>query len=296
MFDKTNNFFMKEKILGDIEVQHLVFFLGVLLATFLVAWLFNRLFTRFIQKSSLIMHNDPTNYQFLRHFIRAIIYIVGFSIAVYMMPPLRAIAGSILAGAGILAVAVGFASQNALSNLISGLFIILFKPFRVNDRLRIRDTLAGVVEDITLRHTVIRDFENRRIIIPNSVMNQEIIINADFQDDNICRWVELGIGYGADVDKAKAIIKEEAIKHPLHIDVRTPKDIADGKEDVVVRVLSLGEYSVNLRAYVWAENQANAFIMGCDLLESIKKRFDAEGIEIPFPYRNVIHHQPKAES
>lgn len=293
MFDGANNFFMKEKILGDIEVQHLALFFGVLVATFLIAWLFNRLFTRFIQKSSLIMKNDPTNYQFLRHFIRAIIYIVGFSIAIYMMPPLRAIAGSILAGAGILAVAVGFASQNALSNLISGLFIILFKPFRVNDRLRIRDTLAGIVEDITLRHTVIRDFENRRIIIPNSVMNQEIIINADFQDDNICRWVELGISYSSDIDKAKAIIKEEAIKHPLHIDVRTPKDIADGKEDVVVRVLSLGEYSVNLRAYVWADNQANAFIMGCDLLESIKKRFDAEGIEIPFPYRNIIHHQPK---
>ncbi len=284
---------MKEKILGDIEVQHLALFFGVLMATFLVAWLFNRLFTRFIQKSSLIIKNDPTNYQFLRHFIRAIIYIVGFSIAVYMMPPLRAIAGSVLAGAGILAVAVGFASQNALSNLISGVFIILFKPFRVNDRLRIRDTLAGIVEDITLRHTVIRDFENRRIIIPNSVMNQEIIINADFQDDNICRWVELGISYYSDIDKAKAIIKEEAIKHPLHIDVRTPKDIAEGKEDVVVRVLSLGEYSVNLRAYVWADNQANAFIMGCDLLESIKKRFDAEGIEIPFPYHNVIHHQSK---
>ncbi len=296
MFDKIKKLFMTDKIIGDIELQHIVTFFAVLAGTFLAGWIFNRVFSRFIRQSSLIIRNDPTNYQFLKHFIRAIIYIVGIGIAVYTMPPLKAVATSLLAGAGILAVAVGFASQNALSNLISGLFIIMFKPFRVNDRLRLRDTLAGVVEDITLRHTVIRDFENRRIIIPNAVMNQEVIINADFQDDNICRWVEVGIGYGADIDLARAIIRDEALKHPLHIDVRTPKDIADGKDDVVVRVIALGEYFIQIRAYVWADNQANAFVMGCDLLESIKKRFDAQGVEIPFPYRNIIHHSAKVDN
>jgi len=280
---------MKEKIIGDVEWQHLVIFIASLAATLILAWLFKRLFTKFIKQSSIIIKNDPTNYQFLKHFITAIIYIVGFGVAVYSIPPLRNIATPLLGGAGILAVAIGFASQNALSNLISGVFIIMFKPFRVNDRLRIRDTLAGVVEDITLRHTVIRDFENRRIIVPNSVMNQEIIINADFNDDNICRWVDIGVSYSSDIDLAKNIMREEAEKHPLHIDVRKPEDVAQGKPDVVVRVTLLGEYAVQLRAYVWAENQANAFIMGCDLLESIKKRFDAEGIEIPFPYRNIIH-------
>ncbi len=281
---------MKEKIIGDVEWQHLVIFIASLAATLILAWLFNRLFSRFIKRSSILINNDPTNYQFLKHFISAIIYIVGLGVAVYSIPPLRNIATPLLGGAGILAVAIGFASQNALSNLISGVFIIMFKPFRVNDRLRIRDTLAGIVEDITLRHTVIRDFENRRIIVPNSVMNQEIIINADFNDDHICRWVDIGIGYSSDIDLAKNIMREEAEKHPLHIDIRKPEEVAQGKPDVVVRVILLGEYAVQLRAYVWADNQANAFVMGCDLLESIKKRFDDEGIEIPFPYRNIIHH------
>lgn len=281
---------MKEKIIGDVEWQHLVIFIASLAATLILAWLFNRLFSRFIKRSSILINNDPTNYQFLKHFISAIIYIVGLGVAVYSIPPLRNIATPLLGGAGILAVAIGFASQNALSNLISGVFIIMFKPFRVNDRLRIRDTLAGIVEDITLRHTVIRDFENRRIIVPNSVMNQEIIINADFNDDHICRWVDIGIGYSSDIELAKNIMREEAEKHPLHIDIRKPEEVAQGKPDVVVRVILLGEYAVQLRAYVWADNQANAFVMGCDLLESIKKRFDDEGIEIPFPYRNIIHH------
>lgn len=281
---------MEKELFKDIDVQDLAVFLAIVAGTFIVTFLFNRVFSSFIRRSSLIIRNDPTNYQFLRHFITAVLYIVGFSMAVFMMPPLRTVATSMLAGAGILAVAIGFASQNALSNLISGVFIIMFKPFRVNDRLRVRDNLSGVVEDITLRHTVIRDFENRRIIIPNSVMNQEVIINSDFSDDNICKWVEISIGYGADVDKAKAILREEAERHPLHIDMRKPEDIEAGKDDVVVRVIALGEYAVTLRAWVWANNQAEAFVIGCDLLESVKKRYAAEGIEIPFPYRNVIHH------
>ncbi|MBX2927582.1 MAG: mechanosensitive ion channel family protein [Saprospiraceae bacterium] len=280
---------MEKELFKGIDLQNLVVFLTIVAGTFIVTFLFNRVFSSFIRRSSLIMRNDPTNYQFLRHFITAVLYIVGFSMAVFMMPPLRTVATSMLAGAGILAVAIGFASQNALSNLISGVFIIMFKPFRVNDRLRVRDNLSGVVEDITLRHTVIRDFENRRIIIPNSVMNQEVIVNSDFSDDNICKWVEISIGYGADIDKAKAILREEAERHPLHVDMRKPEDIKKGADDVVVRVIALGEYAVTLRAWVWANNQAEAFVIGCDLLESVKKRYDAEGIEIPFPYRNVIH-------
>ncbi len=267
---------------------NLAVFLGILLATFLVAFLFNRFFRRFIAKSTLIMRNDPTSYHFLMHVITAVIYVVGFSLAVYFMPSMRALANSLLAGAGILAVAVGFASQHALSNIISGMFIVMFKPFRVNDRLKIRDHLSGVVEDITLRHTVIRDFENRRIIIPNSVISDEVIVNSDLNDDKICKWIDIGISYGSDIDRARAIMQEEALNHPLKIDNRTPEQIAEGAPEVNVRVISLGEYAVHLRAYVWAANNADAFAMGCDLLEAIKKRFDREGIEIPFPYRNVI--------
>jgi small conductance mechanosensitive channel len=285
---------MDKKLFGNIELQEIITFAAILAITFALAWMVNRLFSRFIRKSSLIIRNDPTNYQFMRHFISAIIYIVGVGVAVYSMTPLRAVATSMLAGAGILAVAIGLASQNALSNLISGMFIIMFKPFRVNDRLRVRDMPAGIVEDITLRHTVLRDFENRRIIIPNSVMNQEIIINSDFMDDNICRYLDVSISYKSDIDKAKAIMREESIKHPLHLDVRTPKQIAEGKQDVEVRVIALGDYAVQLRAYVWADNQSNAFIMGCDLLETVKKRFDAAGIEIPYPYQNLILHREAA--
>lgn len=268
-------------------------FIGIILVTLLVAFLVNRFFTRLIKKSTEEMKNDPTNYQFLSHAVSAIIYLVGFSVAIYSVPQLRTLAQSLLAGAGILAVAVGFASQHAMSNIISGLFVVIFKPFRVNDRLTVKN-LSGIVEDITLRHTVIRDYENKRILIPNSVISEEVIINSDFANESICNRIEIGISYDSDIDLAKQIMRDEVMNHPLLVDPRTPEQIQNGEPKVQVRVLSLGEYSVNLRAWAWAKNAPDSFVLGCDLYESIKKRFDREGIEIPFPSRTLVHkNSPK---
>ena len=284
---------MKEQILNNIPT--LGVFIVLVVGTFILAYIFNRAFTAFIKQSSFELNNDPTNYKFLRHLISALIYIVGFGMAIYTVPSMRTIASTMFAGAGIFALAIGLASQQALSNVVSGVFIIVFKPFRLNDRLKLRENLAGIVEDITLRHTVIRDFENKRIIIPNSVISDEIIINSDFADDKICRWVDMSISYDSDIKKAKVIMQEEVMAHHLHLDPRNPKQIENGDPVVPVRVILLGEYSVNLRAWAWALNSPNAFILGCDLLESIKERFEKEGIEIPFPHRtiNLKNETPK---
>ena len=278
----------------DSNFVYISVFVGILVATFIVAYLVNRFFLRLIRRSTEIMKNDPTNYLFLRHTISALIYLTGFGVAIYMMPNLRALASSLLAGAGILAVAVGFASQHALSNIIGGVFIVLFKPFRINDRLEIKG-MVGIVEDITLRHTIIRNFENQRIIIPNAIISEEVIVNANYGDDIICKWIDIGISYDSDIDKAKAIMQDEVMKHPLHIDRRTPEQIENGEPEVVVRVLALGDFAVTLRAWAWANDPADGFVLSCDLFESIKKRFDAEGIEIPFPYRTIVFKNKEKE-
>ena len=262
----------------------------ILAACFLVAWVFNVLFERFLNAKAKQGNYDPTNYKFLRHTISAVIYLIGFGLAIYSIPTLKTLATSILAGAGIMAVAVGFASQAALSNIISGVFLVIYKPFGINDRVEINN-LTGIVEDITLRHTVIRNFENKRIIIPNSVISSDVIINSDLVDEEICRLILFGISYDSDIDKAKAIIKEEALKHPFCIDHRTAEQKEAGEDPVIVRVVNLGDSSVDLKVWVWARKQAEGFILQCDLLESVKKRFDAEGISIPFPHRTVYTKQ-----
>lgn len=270
---------MNEEIRNRIE--SLAFFLAIMVITIVAAWLVDRLFKRFLDNSSEKIKSDPTNYQFLRHAVSGLIYVVGISWAIWSVPSMRAIANSLLGAAGILAIAVGFASQHALANVVSGIFIVVFKPFRVNDRLRLRENLSGVVEDITLRHTVIRDFENRRIIIPNSVISQEVIINSDFGDDKICKWFEIYISIDANIDLAKSILCDEALKHPLRIDARKPEDIEKGKPEVTVRVLRIDEYGIRFRAWIWAKDTSDAFVISCDMYESVKKRFDEAGIQIP---------------
>ncbi|MGK0365246.1 MAG: small conductance mechanosensitive channel [Saprospiraceae bacterium] len=260
----------------------------IIALTFLLAFLSNRAFRKLIQRSTEELKNDPTNYQFLKHASSAIIYLVGFGIAIYNVPILKTFASSLLAGAGILAVAVGFASQQALGNIVSGVFIVIFKPFRIGDQLKVRE-LTGIVEDITLRHTVMRDFENKRIIIPNSLISEEIIVNADFVDEKLCKWLDIGISFNSNIDKARKIMQEEVMKHPFHLDVRTDIEKEEGLPEVTVRVIGFGESSVNLRLWIWASNAPNAFVLSCDLYESIKMRFDVEGIEIPFPHRILIN-------
>lgn len=267
-------------------------FCAIILLTFLVAHLSNRFFTKLIRRSTDILKNDPTNYQFLRHVVSGVIYLMGFGIAVYNVPQLQALANTMLAGAGVLAVAVGFASQQALGNIISGVFVVIFKPFRIGDRLKIRE-LTGIVEDITLRHTVLRDLENKRIVIPNSLISNEIIVNSNFVEDKICKWIDFGISYDSSIDLAKSIIREETTNHPLYLDPRTPEQVENGDPLVNVRVIALAESSVNLRVWGWAAGTPDAFVLSCDLMESIKKRFDKEGVSIPFPHRTLVHKDTK---
>ncbi len=270
-----------------VDWDTLILVVIILSLTVVLASLINRAFVRFIEKATGILKNDPTNYKFMQHALVAVVYITGVSFAIYLIPVLSHIAGSLLGAAGILAIAIGFASQQALGNIVSGVFIVMFKPYRINDRISMKGDLRGVVEDISLRHTVIRNFENQRIIIPNSVMSNEVLINSNYSDDKICRFIEIGISYGSDIDKAREIMADEIINHTSFLDVRKPKDIEEGIPPVIVRVLSLGDSSVLMRAPAWASDPPTAFVMSCDLYESIKKRFDREGIVIPFPQRTV---------
>lgn len=279
-----------KQLLPD-QYESLAIFMLVLLLTIFVEWLSRRALNRFIRINSQDINSDPTNYKFLANALRAIIYSIGIMMAIREYPPLRSVAGSLLAGAGIFAVAIGFASQQAFSNIISGIFLVIFKPFRVNDRLRVKDIYMGVVEDITMRHTVIRDIDNRRIIIPNSVIATEVIVNSDHNDGKICKYVEFGVSMNTDIDKAKRIIYEEIEKHPYYIDPRNEAAKVQGKPLVEVRLIRFTDFAMVLRGAAWANNNANVTEMQADLLESIKKRFDTEGVEMANPHFIVLKNE-----
>lgn len=243
----------------------------------------------FITKYAKKLKTDPTNFSFIKNSVGFIIYTLAIIFIFLKIPYLKTLGNALFAGAGILTVVVGFASQKAFSNIISGIFILMFKPFKISDIIEFSDGKKGVVEEITLRHTLIKDYENRRIIIPNSIISEETIINSNIQDEKIRKHIVFSISYDTNIDKAIDIIRDETQKHPLLIDNRSKQDIENNVPAVLVRVISLSDFSVDLKVYTWAKGDDDAFVMKCDLLKSVKDRFDKEGIEIPFPYRTIVY-------
>ena len=235
---------------------------------------------------------DPTSFKFIRYIAIGVIYLIGILFILLVLPGFKGVAQTVLGGAGVIAVIAGFASQEALGNIVSGLFIVSFKPFKIGDTIKIEGGMAGKVKDITLRHTVIQNFENRMIIIPNSVINKEKLINYDSIDQRVCERLEISISYDSDIDLAKEILKEECENHPLNIDKRTAKEVKAEAPKVKVVVIDLADSAVVLRAYAWAANSTNGYTLRFDLLESIKKRFDREGVVIPYPHRTVYVKNP----
>lgn len=270
----------------------LVIYSGRVLVIFIGGYIANRLIrsiiNRYLKESADLLKTKVTSFQFLKHATTTIVFLVTLVLVFYAIPTLRNIGITLFASAGVFAAVLGIASQQAFSNIISGIFIVIFKPFRVGDLVYIGIEHAGFVEDINLRHTIIKNFENRRIIIPNSVISAQTIVNSNITDDKTCIHLFLSITFDSDLEKAIGIIREEAHKHLSLRDYRTPEEIAAEVPIVMVRVMSFGEYAVNLRANIWADDPIIGFEMKTEINRALKKRFDAEGIQLAHPHRALM--------
>jgi small-conductance mechanosensitive channel len=205
---------------------------------------------------------------------------LAFLIYASLVPTLKAMMGAMIAGAGITALVVGFAAKSTLANLIAGLSLAVYRPIRIGDKVNI-DGEFSTVEDITLRHTIVRTWQQRRLIIPNAKLDEMTLINLSIIDPRMKCTVEMGVSYDTDIDLARRLILDEAMKCPH----RDP----EGEDDPYIRVISHGDFSIGLRLYVWVKDADDSYSAKFWLLEHIKKRFDREGVEIPFPYRTLVY-------
>lgn len=276
------------------DIKYWIIVVGLLILAYLISFIIRKFLSVTIKRQSEKLNVDPTKFVFIKNSVSFIIFTIVIIVIFMMTPELKLVGKGLFAGAGILAATIGFASQKAFSNILSGVFILTFKPFSVRDTIEIRsEGMKGVVEELTLRHTVIRDYENRRIIIPNSLISETTLVNSSIVDQRIKKHIEFSISYDSDIDLAKSIIADEILKHPNYIDNRTEQDKTNGAPDVLIRIVDLAEYAVRIRAYVWSDSNDDSFTLQCDVFESVKKRFDKEGIEIPFPHRTIVYKNNK---
>ena len=222
-----------------------------------------------------ISHNHAVN-----NLLITMIYVIVLTIGIFIALTIVKLDGavtSLLAGVGIVGLALGFAFQDIAANFISGVLIAVGQPFRVGDIIKSGDNF-GTVSDISLRTTTIRSFQGIEVLIPNKKLFQEVVENYTNTKD---RRVDLSIGvsYGDDLDKVKELTIEA---------IRSLKSI-DRPNEVTLFFTEFGESSINFSVRFWAKSarQPDYLQAQSDAIVAIKQVYDANDIMIPFPIRTL---------
>ena len=187
---------------------------------------------------------------------------------------------SFIALLGAAGLAIGLALQGSLANFAAGVLMILFRPFKVDDYIEGGGT-AGTVKEIQIFNTILLTPDNKTVIVPNATMTGDKIVNYATQGTRRVDMV-FGIAYDSDIDKAKGLLWD-LLKNDSRI-LPAPEP--------VIAVLELADSSVNIACRPWV-NAGDYWAFYFDMTESVKKQFDANGISIPFPQRDVHMYQQK---
>jgi small-conductance mechanosensitive channel len=250
--------------------------------TFLALFFIKKVFKR---------NQDKIYLKFTKSFLQVFVCIVAAICVLNNFEGFQTFSATILTSSSLLVVVLGFAFQSSLTDFIAGIFISFFKPFDINDRITLKQqNISGTIEDITIRHTVIKTFTNSRLIIPNSIMNQAIVENNHMTDARSINFMDVLVDYDTDIDKAKEIIKDCIESHPDTINLNGNED----KDYTYVFIRELGDNGVSLRANVCTETVDINFKTCSEIRESILKKFKENNIKIPYNYMEVIHSKKGA--
>jgi len=246
--------------------------IGALVVFILGLWVAGR-FKSVLRRT---LERSPQIDQTLSGFLSSLVYyglialVVITTLGVFGVPTT-----SFAAVIGAAGLAIGLALQGTLGHLASGVMLLGFRPFQVGDYVEAAGH-AGTIKEITLFTTVLATVDNRKIIIPNGEVFASSVTNYSAYDT---RRVDLvfGVGYGADLDKAMGIIRTA-----LREETR-----AKGDPEPVIAVDNLGDSSVDIICRVWVD-KADYFPVKWALTKEVKERFDAQGVDIPFPTRTIV--------
>ena len=222
---------------------------------------------------------DDVIFDLLKRFATVIIFTTAIILAldvlgVNIMP--------FVAGAGVAGIAIGFAAKDTLSNIIAGVLLLIDRPFEVGDRIEVWSAPAnsatwGDVLDVGLRATKIQTTDNIVIVIPNNEIMKRDIINYTTITKEIRVRVPIGIAYDADIQKAKEIISRIALELDWVMKDPAPKIVVKG----------FGDSAVNLEARIWIRRPRKRMDTISHITDRVKEEFEKDGIEIPFPKRDI---------
>lgn len=260
------------QVQGTSFVINLVAALAIFVVGRWAAKLLNRLAIKAMQRGRL----DPLLVKFLGNILHALMLIFVVLAAISQVGIQTT---SLIAVIGAAGLAVGLALQGSLANFAAGVLVIIFRPYKIGDYVE-AGGVAGTIDDVQIFTTELTTPDNRRIIVPNGQMMNGAITNYSSHD---IRRVDLvvGVGYDDDIDIVRRVLEE--------VVADDPRVLADPAPNI--RMSAMGDSSVSWIVRPWVK-AADYWDVHWEMTEAIKRRFDAEGIRIPFPQRDVhvYHH------
>ena len=219
--------------------------------------------------------NKAAHLRFTRGIFKAIIIVLTVYTLAQQFEVTKDMSTVILQSGSLVIAVATFAAQQALANVISGFSLAYSKPYKVNDKIRVlqgNSVIAeGIVADITLRHTIISQYNDESCIVPNSVMDSSVIINTNYTE-NIGNFMEITVGYDSDIDLAILLMKQICSEHELTLNTMENK----------VFVKGYSADGVILKTTVWTRNLNDSFQACSDIRLSLVKKYLEQGIEIPY--------------
>ena len=252
--------------------------IAIAIAIFVIGKMIARIISKLLQKGLQRAGTDSMLVGFLSNIAYGVLLV---AVVLAAIDSLGVNVTSLMAILGAAGLAVGLALKDSLSNFASGVMIIIFRPFNVGDYITAGGS-SGTVDEIGLFCTLLHSPDNQRIIVPNSAIMGDTIVNTSAMSTRRLDLV-IGIGYDDNIGQARDIIMGI-----IEADERILKDPEPG-----IVVGELGDFSVNLNVRPWV-NAADYWSVRADMLENIKVKLDEAGISIPYPQQDVHMHEVKS--
>lgn len=245
---------------------------------FFMFWTLERAIYSLIKSGILLQKLGSSSRTLISTILRAAIIVIG---VLMVLDTAGVSITPLLASLGVGSVAVALALQDTLSNLFSGLYILADKPFGIGDYVEIEGGVAGYVQKIGWRSTHVRMFSNNVVVVPNSKVASSTLTNYDLADKETSVYVKCGVAYGTDLQKAEEII--------VKIGKQTLSQVQSGVPEFepFVRFNNFGDSSVDFTVILRAKKYDDHFVLKHEFIKNLHKGLAENGIEIPFPQRDV---------
>lgn len=227
--------------------------------------------------------------------MKVIYFLINFIVALVILSgikPLKGMGTAILGATSVISVVVGLAAQESFGNFIAGFFLALYHPFKVGDVIYIKSQdIAGIVVEITFRHTEILTHDDTMYIIPNSVMNTAVIENRLFDKDQYRKIIEFEVGFDTDVKRLKELIYEAALSTEGVLDLRSEAEKEFGIPPFEVRIDDFTQNGLYVHVGIDTTDFVTSFTAASTIREKLLIAFQENHIELPYQKIDIIDHQ-----